>query len=306
MAATHYHEPVLLHEAVQALITREEGCYVDATLGGGGHSVQLLQALGKDASVFGIDHDEDALQFASDLIGDDRRFIRIRGNFGYIEQLLPVDLHGKIDGILLDLGVSSHQIDDPDRGFMFREDAPLDMRMSTLFGTTAQDVVNSYSEKELIRIFKTYGEERHSGRIARKIAEQRPVYTTAELREIITEVIPDQYQNKTLARIFQALRIEVNREMEMLERFLRYAPELVCAGGRLVVISYHSLEDRLAKNYIRAGNSKGQIEKDFYGNSIRPWEPLSSKPVRPGEEEIKQNPRARSARLRAAQRTEVL
>ncbi len=306
MAATHYHEPVLLHEAVKALITREDGYYVDGTLGGGGHTSHLLASLDNDAKVFGIDHDEEALEHASELIGDESKFIPIRGNFGHMEQLIPIDLHGSIDGILLDLGVSSHQIDDPDRGFMFREDAELDMRMSTLFATTAKDVVNTYSERELIRIFKTFGEERHSARIAREIVAKRPVYTTQELREIISEVIPDQYQNKSLARIFQALRIEVNRELEMLERFFQYAPELVAPGGRLVVISYHSLEDRIAKHFMKTGNAEGKVQKDFYGNTIRPWKPLTSKPVRPGEDEIKENPRARSARLRAAERTEAV
>ena len=305
MAATEYHEPVLLHEAVRSLVTRGQGIYVDATLGGGGHAKVILSALGEQGRVFGIDHDDQAWQHASGVIGDDPRFTFIRGNFGFMEQLLPLDLHGHIDGILLDLGVSSHQIDEPERGFMFREDAPLDMRMSSLFGTTAHDVVNYYSEQQLKRIFRDYGEERNSGRIAREIVAQRPLETTGQLRQIIAGFTPERYLNKSLARIFQALRIEVNRELEMLERFFEYAPNIVSEKGRLVIISYHSLEDRIAKNYIKAGNAEGRPAKDFYGNTVRPWKPVNKKPVIPDADEISRNPRARSAKMRIAERTGV-
>ncbi len=305
MASTEYHEPVLLHEAVRSLITREDGLFVDGTLGGGGHCKLILSKLGRNGRVFGIDHDEEAWEYASSVIGDDPRFTFIRGNFGHMEQLLPLDTHGKIDGILLDLGVSSHQIDEPERGFMFREDAPLDMRMSTLFGTTAFDVVNYHTEQQLKRIFKLYGEERNSSRIAREIVGKRPLETTGELRQVIAGVTPERHRNKTLARIFQAIRIEVNRELEMLGRFFDKAPELVAEGGRLVVISYHSLEDRLTKNFMRAGNAEGKPEKDFYGNTIRPWKPVSNKPVIPDDKEISRNPRARSAKMRVAERTGV-
>lgn len=305
MASTEYHEPVLLHEAVRSLVTREDGLFVDGTLGGGGHCKLILSKLGRNGRVFGIDHDEEAWEHASSVIGDDPRFTFIRGNFGHMEQLLPLDIHGRIDGILLDLGVSSHQIDEPERGFMFREDAPLDMRMSSLFGTTAFDVVNYYTEEQLKRIFKLYGEERNSSRIAREIVAQRPLETTGELRQVIAGVTPERHRNKTLARIFQALRIEVNRELEMLEQFFEKAPGLVAEGGRLVVISYHSLEDRLTKNFMRTGNAEGKPEKDFYGNTIRPWKPVNNKPVIPGDEEISRNPRARSAKMRVAERTGV-
>lgn len=303
MTSTAYHIPVMLRESLGLLINDTEGIYADGTLGAGGHSAGLLDQLGEGARVFGIDHDDEALKEASVNINDSR-FTAVKGNFGYISTLLPHDVHGKLSGVLLDLGVSSHQIDDPARGFSFRESGPLDMRMSNLRALSAYDVVNSYSYENLRNILFQYGEERKSGLIAKKIIAQRPLETTGDLKDCVEEVVRGPHTVKSLARVFQAIRIEVNQELEMLRTGLESAAEMLRPGGRLVVISYHSLEDRLVKNFFKSGNFSGKQEKDFYGNLVRPLEPLFTKPRYATEEEISTNPRSRSARLRAAEKTE--
>lgn len=293
----------MLRESLELLITDTEGIYADGTLGAGGHSAGLLDQLGRGARVFGIDHDDEALKEASGNINDSR-FTAVKGNFGYISTLLPPDVHGKLSGVLLDLGVSSHQIDDPARGFSFRESGPLDMRMSNLRALSAHDVVNSYSYENLRNILFQYGEERKSGLIAKKIIARRPLETTGDLKACVEEVVRGPHTVKSLARVFQAIRIEVNQELEMLRTGLESAAEMLRPGGRLVVISYHSLEDRLVKNFFKSGNFSGKQEKDFYGNLERPLEPLFTKPRYATEEEISSNPRSRSARLRAAEKAE--
>ena len=303
MTSTSYHIPVMLRESLGLLINDTEGIYADGTLGAGGHSAGLLDQLGEGARVFGIDHDDEALKEASVNINDSR-FTAVKGNFGYISTLLPPDVHGNLSGVLLDLGVSSHQIDDPARGFSFRESGPLDMRMSNLRALSAYDVVNSYCYGNLRNILFSSGVERKSGQIAKMVIAQRPLETTGDLKDCVEEVVRGPHTVKSLARVFQAIRIEVNQELEMLRTGLESAAEMLRPGGRLVVISYHSLEDRLVKNFFKSGNFSGKQEKDFYGNLVRPLEPLFTKPRYATEEEISTNPRSRSARLRAAEKTE--
>ncbi|MEX0685187.1 MAG: 16S rRNA (cytosine(1402)-N(4))-methyltransferase RsmH [Balneolales bacterium] len=300
-----YHDPVLLEESVTHLITDQNGIYVDGTVGGGGHSALILSKLGSEAILYGIDQDDDALQTVSERFKDDPRFKAVKGNFGYIDAVLPVSASGNLSGILLDLGVSSHQINEPARGFSFQQEGPLDMRMSNMQGLTAQKVVNEYGYKELRDIFYRFGEEKNSPKIAAMIVERRPFSTTLELKDAIASVTPDYFQVKTLARIFQALRIEVNHELDMLGRVLEAGTSMLKDKGRFVVISYHSLEDRPVKSYFKTGNLEGKLEKDFYGNDIKPLNVVFNKIITPGEEEKKNNPRARSARLRAAEKTEL-
>lgn len=303
----HYHIPVLLEQAIDYLVWDEKGLYIDATLGGGGHSAVLLDRLGDEASVIGVDQDVEALVVASRRFESDDRFEVLKGNFGYLETLLSPSRRGKVAGLLLDLGVSSHQIDTAERGFSFQSDGPLDMRMNAEQPLSAHTVVNTYDEQQLVDIFFNYGEERHSRRIASAIVGARPVESTGDLAKVISSVVrgPEQHIRKSVARIFQAIRIEVNREMEMLARVLESAERLIMDGGRLVVIAYHSLEDRLVKNLIKAGNIRGEEHKDFYGHSLSPWTSLTRKPVLASEAEVQQNPRARSAKLRAAERKDL-
>ncbi len=298
----HTHIPVLLEESIDLLVTETTGIYVDATLGGGGHTKELLNRLDTSGKVFGLDQDKEALKSVEEKI-DDQRLHTILGNFGYISTLLPVDIKKSISGILFDLGVSTHQIREPERGFSFQEDGPLDMRMSELSGVSAYQIVNEYSYEKLRDIIFHYGEERLSRQIARSIISKRPLETTLQLRDAITEVVHGRYTQKSLARVFQAIRIEVNRELEMLKSALKESLQLLKPGGRIVAISYHSLEDRIVKRFFRSGNLEGQIKKDFYGNIIRPLKPVLSKVITPSEEEIRLNPASRSARLRAAEIT---
>jgi len=293
-----FHQPVLLQTAVNYLITKTDGIYVDGTLGGGGHSTEILTRLKNRGKLFGIDQDEDAIVTAKTRIGEDPRFQAVLGNFGYMDVILPPEIQGNISGILLDLGVSSYQIDTPERGFTFQQDAPLDMRMGKFTGISAATVVNTYDISQLKNILYKYGEERKSGRIARAIVEKRPVSTTSELRKIIESVVKGPHSTKSVARVFQAIRIEVNRELEMLENALKAGLKILESGGRFVVISYHSLEDRLVKNFFKAGNFEGKVQKDFYGNVLSDISMLTRKVVRASDEEIGQNPRARSAKLR--------
>ncbi len=298
------HIPVLLHESVDALVTDKDGIYIDGTLGGGGHSKEILKKLGEDGRLYGIDQDDEALEAASNNIGDDPRFIPIKGNFGYLTTILPPHTHSQIAGILLDLGVSTHQIKEPERGFSFQEDGPLDMRMGNLSGVSAYQVVNEYDYEKLRDIIFHYGEEKQSRKIARAIIDARPIETTGELRKVISSVVNQRFEVKSLARVFQGIRIEVNRELEMLENVLEQSLEVLKPGGRIVAISYHSLEDRIVKRFFKAGNFKGKVEKDFYGNPISPIRPVNKQLITPSKEEIERNSASRSAKLRVAEKTE--
>lgn len=300
---SEYHIPVLLQESVSALLTDPAGVYADATFGGGGHSREILSRLSAEGRLIAFDRDADARENAP----EDSRFILIRNNFRFIRNFLLLEgYRDGIDGILADLGVSSHQFDTPDRGFSFRYEARLDMRMDAGSGTeTAADVVNGRSEQELEKIFRTYGEVTDSRRIARLICKAReasPILTTTGLESAITQALPQNARHKALAKIYQALRIEVNQEMRSLEKFLCGAAESLRPGGRLAVITYHSLEDRMVKNFIRCGNVDGNEEKDIYGNVKAPLRAVTRKPVLPQEEEIRRNTRARSAKLRVAEK----
>lgn len=300
---SEYHIPVLLQESVSALLTDPAGVYADATFGGGGHSREILSRLSAEGRLIAFDRDADARENAP----ADSRFTLIRNNFRFIRNFLLLEgYRDGIDGILADLGVSSHQFDTPDRGFSFRYEARLDMRMDAGSGTeTAADVVNGRSEQELEKIFRTYGEVTDSRRIARLICRAReasPILTTTGLESAIAQALPQNARHKALAKIYQALRIEVNQEMRSLEKFLCGAAESLRPGGRLAVITYHSLEDRMVKNFIRCGNVDGNEEKDIYGNVKAPLRAVTRKPVLPQEEEIGRNTRARSAKLRVAEK----
>ncbi len=298
----YQHVPVLLKESVTQLVTDPGGTYIDATLGGGGHSAEILSQLNDNGRLIGLDQDDEALAAARSHIGSDARFSTIKGNFGYLSRLIPPELHGNISGVLLDLGVSTHQIKEAERGFSFQEDGPLDMRMSNLRGISAYDVVNEYSYEDLRDVIFHYGEERMSRQIARAIIDKRPVETTGQLRKIVESVVKGQHQIKSVARVFQGIRIEVNRELDMLRDVLDQSLKLLKIEGRIVAISYHSLEDRIVKRFFRAGNHTGEVEKDFYGHEISPIESLTGGIVRPSDEEIDRNPAARSAKMRVAEK----
>jgi len=302
--ATDYHAPVLSHDVRTRLVTAPDGRYVDATLGGGGHARALLDALGPEGVVLGIDRDADALAAARDRLADEQaagRFRAVRGTFGELRSLLEAEGVVPVDGLLLDLGVSSYQIDDPERGFSFQEEGPLDMRMDRR-GLTAEQIVNDWSERDLRAALREYGEERRAGTVAHAIVEARPLGTTRELAEVVRSVVPPPEETKTLARVFQGLRIVVNAELEELEQVLEQSPDLVRPGGRIAVISYHSLEDRRVKRFLRYGNFEGEPRRDLYGNLVAPWRETPREPIEAGEAEVEANPRARSARLRVAER----
>lgn len=304
MTTYHEHIPVMLNECLEYLITDENGIYVDGTLGGGGHSKGILQRLGQHGHLYAIDQDDDAIAAASANIGSDPRFTILKGNFGYLTTLLPPLNHGQVAGILLDLGVSTHQIKEAARGFSFQEDGPLDMRMGNFTGITAYEVVNNYEYEALRDLLFLYGEEKASRQIARAIINARPIETTGKLKEVITQVVSNKYQVKSLARVFQAIRIEVNQELEMLKQVLQQSLEVLKPNGRLVVMSYHSLEDRLVKRFFKTGNFEGKLEKDFYGNPITPIKTVTRQVITPSDTEIAKNPAARSAKLRVAEKTE--
>lgn len=301
--ATPFHTPVLCHAVLEALVTQNAGLYVDATLGGGGHSAALLGRLAPGGSVVGLDQDEAALAEASARLSGDPRFRALYGNFGRLETLLSAEGIAHVDGLLLDLGVSSHQLDMPQRGFSHRLDAPLDMRMDMHMARTAGDIVNTFTEAELRQVLYTWGEESRARSICRAIVRARPLATTTELASVVRGAVPRRHEAKTLARVFQAIRIAVNGELASLESVLEAAARVVRPGGRMVVISYHSLEDRRVKRMFRHGNLQGEPVRDVYGTPINPWRALTRKPVSPSDAEIAANPRARSARLRAAERT---
>lgn len=300
---SEYHNPVLLKESIDALVLNTDGLYADATFGGGGHSREILSRLSEKGKLMAFDKDEDA---SSQTI-DDRRFTLIHNNFRFIHNftMLYEGIEGKLDGIIADIGVSSHQFDTAERGFSFRFDAPLDMRMNMQGEKTAVDVVNSYPEEELEKVLRLYGEVDNSHKIARMIVsarESNPIRTTNDLCRILSPALPSFAAHKQLSRIFQAFRIEVNDELRSLDKFMEGATASLKKGGRLVVITYHSLEDRIVKNFIRTGNSAGKEEKDSFGQKKAPLKAVNNKPITPTEEEIERNTRARSAKLRIAER----
>ncbi len=294
-----YHKPVLLHQCIDLLNIKEDGTYVDVTFGGGGHSREILKHL-TTGKLYGFDQDPDALA----NVPDSPNFKLISANFRHLKKSLR--LHGvkEIDGLLGDFGVSSHQIDQPERGFSTRFEGPLDMRMNTDKELTAAKVLNEFSEDELFRILKEYGEIPRPKPLVKAIVESRPLFTTTDLKKAMEKHVPPQKQGQFLARIFQAIRIEVNEELVVIHELLEQANEMLKPGGRIVTMAYHSLEDRPVKNYFRYGNVKGEPQKDFYGNLIRPLEPITRKPIVADENEISENPRARSAKLRAAEKLE--
>lgn len=296
-----YHIPVLLNESIDALNIKPDGVYVDVTFGGGGHSRRILEYLDENGHLYAFDQDEDA---AKNVI-DDSRFTFIQQNFRYMKNFLQLYCGGKVDGILADLGVSSYQFDTPEKGFSIRYNGRLDMRMNQNAAVDAANIVNTYDVASLASILSRYGELRNSMAIADAIVmsrEIKPIETTDELKEAVSRFLPKGSENKVLAQIFQALRIEVNEEMKVLEIFLSQCAEVLNPGGRLVVLSYHSLEDRLVKNFMKTGNADGNLEKDFFGNQLTPYKLISSKPILPSDEEIQNNNRARSAKLRVAER----
>lgn len=298
-----YHNPVLLVESVDALDIMPGGVYVDATFGGGGHSREILSRMDSTARLYSFDQDADAER----NIVDDDRFTFVRSNFRYLENWMRYYGIEHIDGILADLGVSSHHFDDETRGFSFRFDAPIDMRMNKRAGKTAADILNDYTEEQLADIFYIYGELKTSRRIAAAIAKARaakPIKTTTDLLTIVDPLMPKERQKKDLAKVFQALRIEVNREMEALKEMLTAAVMLLRPGGRLSVITYHSLEDRMVKNVMKTGNVEGKVEKDFFGRTSATMRPLQGKPITPSAEEQTDNPRSRSAKLRVGVKSE--
>ena len=300
---SQYHTPVLLDESVSALITHPQGIYADATFGGGGHTAAILSRLQACGKVIAFDRDMDAIE-ASPI--KDERLTLIHNNFRFIENYAR-QLGVQFDGILADLGVSSHQFDTPERGFSFRFDAPLDMRMNTAASRTAADLLNEETPERLEQILRLYGEVDGAGKMARLIAEaraQEPIRTSGQLDAAIARMLPKGAEHKVLAKVYQALRIEVNQEMRSLEKFLDGAARSLKPGGRLVVITYHSLEDRMVKNFIKSGNVAGEEQKDLYGRTLSPLEAVGRKPILPAEEEIAANTRARSAKLRVAEKKE--
>ncbi len=295
-----YHNPVLLKETVDGLNIKPKGVYVDVTFGGGGHSREILNRLGPEGKLFGFDQDEDALENSL----QDERFVLIPENFRYIKRFLRFHGIKSVDGILADLGVSSHQFDVPERGFSTRFDAQLDMRMSKKNELDAYKVVNEYDDANLRRVFLDYGELKNAPLLSKTIIqarEEKPIQTTEELKVVLNRFLPDQFKNKILAQIYQAIRIEVNQEMDVLKEFLQQSLEILNPEGRLSVISYHSLEDRLVKRFIKNGLFEGEPERDFFGNFSVPFK-LVGKLIVPDDAEIKINNRARSAKLRIAEK----
>ena len=295
-----YHDPVMLEECLQGLNIRPDGVYADVTFGGGGHSRAILERL-STGHLYAFDQDDDAARNAF----DDPRFTFIPQNFKYFKNFIQLYHGGKLDGIIADLGVSSHQFDTPEKGFSTRFDGALDMRMSQSTPLDAATVVNTYDLDELTRLLATYGEVQNARLVATEIVMARdaePIETTAQLKAAVAPRLPRGHENKVLAQIFQALRIEVNGELDALRAFLSQCPDVLHAGGRLVVMSYHSLEDRIVKNYFKTGNAEGKEEKDFFGNLLTPYKLITRKPMVPSPAEVERNSRARSAKLRIAER----
>lgn len=296
-----YHVPVMLRECMEGLAIQPDGVYVDVTFGGGGHSKEILNRLGAKGTLYGFDQDADAEQ---NIIGDDR-FVFVRSNFRYLSNFMRFHGETAIDGLLADLGVSSHHFDDKDRGFSFRFEGALDMRMNTRAGNTAADVLNTYTEEALSNVFYLYGELKNARKLASVVVKARAVkqiLTTDEFLALITPYVGRDKEKKILAQIFQALRIEVNDEMRALKEMLRQALQLLKPGGRLVVMTYHSLEDRLVKNFLKTGNFEGEIKQDFFGNVQSPFRLINNRVIVPASEEVEVNPRSRSAKLRIAKK----
>ena len=302
VTAETYHVPVLLTESIDGLAIQPDGVYVDVTFGGGGHSREILRRLGRNGRLYSFDQDADA---EKNMVADDRLTF-VRSNFRYIKQWMRYYGVEKIDGLLADLGVSSHHFDDESRGFSFRfDDAPLDMRMNQRAGLTAADVVNSYSEEQLADVFYLYGELKTARKIASLVVKNRGakrIQTANDLMEAVGSLFRQEREKKELAKLFQALRIEVNHEMEALKEMLAGAVEVLGQGGRLSVITYHSLEDRLVKNMMKAGNTEGKIGQDFFGRTNVPFRLVNNKVIVPSDVEQQQNPRSRSAKLRIAEK----
>lgn len=296
-----YHVPVMLKPCLDGLNIHPDGTYIDVTFGGGGHSRAIFDLLSDKGRLIVFDQDPDAKKNAWEA----PNFFFVASNFSFISNHLRMMGIKHVDGILADLGVSSHQFDEAERGFSIRANAPLDMRMNQAGELTAKTVVNTYDERELSRIFKTYGEIPNARKVAGEIVRlrsSRPIKTTTELMDGLSKCAPRQKEHKFFAQVFQALRIEVNQELDVLERFLEQTTDIIAPGGRLVVMSYHSLEDRLVKNFMKRGSLEGEITKDFYGNVIKPFDEVVRHPIVPEEIEITSNPRARSAKLRIGQR----
>ena len=296
-----YHIPVLLEESIDGLNLKKGGIYVDVTFGGGGHSKEILRRMDKSCRLYSFDQDEDAER---NIVRDDR-FTFIRSNFRYLKNFLRYYGVNEMDGILADLGVSSHHFDDSERGFSFRFDGKLDMRMNKRAGTTAADIVNSYDEEKLADIFYLYGELKNSRKLASVIVKRRsvkPFDTIGDFLETVKPLYGKEREKKEMAKVFQALRIEVNQEMEALKEMLYSATEMLKPGGRLSVITYHSLEDRMVKNIMKTGNIEGKMEQDFFGNINTPYKTINNKVIVPDNNEIETNPRSRSAKLRIAEK----
>lgn len=300
---SEYHIPVMLEQCLDGLNIRPDGIYVDVTFGGGGHSRAIVEKLGPKGHLYSFDQDPDAELNCQDEVFKKGNFTFVRSNFRYLRNWMRYHGVDHIDGLLADLGVSSHHLDEATRGFAFRMDAPLDMRMNTRAGQTAAELLANASEEELCRIFTLYGELRQARRIASAIVKRRQtqsIATTGDLQQLLLPFIDPRAQKKELAQAFQALRIEVNHEMQALEEMLDSAVKCIGQDGRLVVMTYHSLEDRIVKNVIRSGHADGKEEKDFYGRSLAPMKAVNNKPIIATDEEIERNPRARSAKLRIA------
>ena len=292
-----YHVPALLQETINGLAVKAAGTYVDTTFGGGGHSRAILNCLGPEGHLLGMDQDIDAY---SNRLQDDR-FTFVHGNFAYLSNFMRYYGVSGVDGILADLGVSFHHFDDVERGFTFRADAPLDMRMNRGAVFTASELVNTYSEERLADVLYLYGELRQSRRLAAAIVKARPLSTTGDLVNAVRPLLKPVQEKKELSMVFQALRIEVNGELDVLRRLLDQSLQVLNPGGRLAIITYHSLEDRLVKNFMRTGNVEGKQEKDFFGRVNTPWRVITGKVVVPSADEVARNPRSRSAKLRVAE-----
>lgn len=303
MPETMYHIPVLLQESIDGLAIRPDGTYVDVTFGGGGHSREILRRLGEEGHLYSFDQDADAEQ---NIPEGDERFTFVRSNFRYLSNWMQYYGVENLDGLIADLGVSSHHFDDESRGFSFRFDAPLDMRMNGRGGMTAADIVNTYDENRLADVFYLYGEFRNSRALAAAVAKARKnksIDTIEDLLQAVERLIDRERGKKELARLFQSLRIEVNHEMEALKIMLESALRYLRPGGRLVVLTYHSLEDRMVKNFIKAGKIDGKVEQDFFGRKLTPWRAVNNKVIVPSDKEQEENPRSRSAKLRIAEKT---
>lgn len=296
-----YHKPALLKETIQGLDIKPEGVYVDVTFGGGGHSKEIISNLSDGGRLFAFDQDPDAEQNTL----DDDRFTLINQNFSFLKNYLRMYHAVPVDGVLADLGVSFHQFDVAERGFSFRFSGPLDMRMDQSRKLTAAKIVNEYTSEQLLQIFREFGELKNASKVVQRIESARAeekIETIDRLKEVLNGMVPGKVEHKFFAQVFQALRIEVNEELKVIEQMIEQSAEVLKTGGRLAVITYHSLEDRLIKNYFKTGNFKGELKKDFFGNIERPLEPVNRKPIIPTEEEIKDNNRARSAKLRIAEK----